>query len=215
MAHESFEDSAIAQVMNESFVPVKVDREERPDVDEIYMAFVQATTGAGGWPLTVFVAPDRTPFFGGTYFPPEDRWGRPGFPRILAAIATAWKDRSRRSELLQGGIRANVAIQFIIPVAALQGVRAIAATQQVVAVAASQFVVSRSAIQSVSAAAALQGVRAAAAPDGVAGVITGQCVRVRAADNALETSDTIPCRVSAGGFTSAQVHRDACVRPGI
>ena len=105
MAHESFEDSAIAQVMNESFVPVKVDREERPDVDEIYMAFVQATTGAGGWPLTVFVAPDRTPFFGGTYFPPEDRWGRPGFPRILAAIATAWKDRSRRSELLQGGIR--------------------------------------------------------------------------------------------------------------
>ena len=105
MAHESFEDSAIAQVMNESFVPVKVDREERPDVDEIYMAFVQATTGAGGWPLTVFVAPDRTPFFGGTYFPPEDRWGRPGFPRILAAIAAAWKDRSRRSELLQGGIR--------------------------------------------------------------------------------------------------------------
>lgn len=105
MAHESFEDSAIAQVMNESFVPVKVDREERPDVDEIYMAFVQATTGAGGWPLTVFVAPDRTPFFGGTYFPPEDRWGRPGFPRILTAIAAAWKDRSRRSELLQGGMR--------------------------------------------------------------------------------------------------------------
>ena len=105
MAHESFEDSAIAQVMNESFVPVKVDREERPDVDEIYMAFVQATTGAGGWPLTVFVAPDRTPFFGGTYFPPEDRWGRPGFPRILAAIASVWKDRSRRTELLQGGVR--------------------------------------------------------------------------------------------------------------
>ena len=105
MAHESFEDSAIAQVMNESFVPVKVDREERPDVDEIYMAFVQATTGAGGWPLTVFVAPDRTPFFGGTYFPPEDRWGRPGFPRILAAIAAVWQDRSRRTELLQNGAR--------------------------------------------------------------------------------------------------------------
>ena len=105
MAHESFEDSAIARAMNESFVPVKVDREERPDVDEIYMAFVQATTGSGGWPLTVFVAPDRTPFFGGTYFPPEDRWGRPGFPRILAAIAAAWKDRSRRTELLQGGMR--------------------------------------------------------------------------------------------------------------
>ncbi len=105
MAHESFEDSAIARVMNESFVPVKVDREERPDVDEIYMAFVQATTGAGGWPLTVFVAPDRTPFFGGTYFPPEDRWGRPGFPRILAAIAAVWKERSRRTELLQNGTR--------------------------------------------------------------------------------------------------------------
>ena len=105
MAHESFEDAAIARVMNESFVPVKVDREERPDVDEIYMAFVQATTGAGGWPLTAFVAPDRTPFFGGTYFPPEDRWGRPGFPRILAAIAAAWKDRSRRKELLLGGTR--------------------------------------------------------------------------------------------------------------
>ena len=105
MAHESFEDAAIARVMNESFVPVKVDREERPDVDEIYMAFVQATTGAGGWPLTVFVAPDRTPFFGGTYFPPEDRWGRPGFPRILTAIAAAWKDRSRRNELLQNGTR--------------------------------------------------------------------------------------------------------------
>jgi hypothetical protein len=105
MAHESFEDAAVARVMNEAFVPVKVDREERPDVDEIYMAFVQATTGAGGWPLTVFVAPDRTPFFGGTYFPPEDRWGRPGFPRILEAIAAVWKDASRRAELLQGGMR--------------------------------------------------------------------------------------------------------------
>ena len=105
MAHESFEDPAIARLMNDSFVPVKVDREERPDVDEIYMAFVQATTGAGGWPLTVFVAPDHTPFFGGTYFPPEDRWGRPGFPRILAAIAELWEDRSRRAEVLQGGMR--------------------------------------------------------------------------------------------------------------
>ena len=105
MAHESFEDPAIAALMNDSFVPVKVDREERPDVDEIYMSFVQATTGAGGWPLTVFVAPDRTPFFGGTYFPPEDRWGRPGFPRILAAVAALWEDRSRRAEVLAGGLR--------------------------------------------------------------------------------------------------------------
>ncbi len=105
MAHESFEDPAIGRLMNESFVPVKVDREERPDVDEIYMAFVQATTGAGGWPLTVFVAPDRTPFLGGTYFPPEDRWGRPGFPRLLAAVASFWGDPSRRKELLGNGER--------------------------------------------------------------------------------------------------------------
>ena len=105
MAHESFEDPAIAGLLNGSFVPVKVDREERPDVDEIYMSFVQATTGAGGWPLTAFLSPDRTPFFGGTYFPPEDRWGRPGFPRLLAAIAELWSDRARRAEALAGGSR--------------------------------------------------------------------------------------------------------------
>ncbi len=105
MAHESFENEAIARLMNHHFVPVKVDREERPDVDEIYMAFVQATTGAGGWPLTAFLAPDRTPFFGGTYFPPEDRWGRPGFPRILEGVAAAWTDRARRAELLGNGAR--------------------------------------------------------------------------------------------------------------
>ena len=105
MAHESFEDAGIARQMNDSFVPVKVDREERPDVDEIYMAFVQATTGAGGWPLTVFVAPDRTPFFGGTYFPPEDRWGRPGFRRLLSVVAALWSDRGRREELLRNGER--------------------------------------------------------------------------------------------------------------
>ncbi len=105
MAHESFESAAIARVMNENTVPVKVDREERPDVDEIYMAFVQATTGAGGWPLTAFLAPDRTPFFGGTYFPPEDRWGRPGFPRVLEAVAAAWRDPGRRAQLLGNGGR--------------------------------------------------------------------------------------------------------------
>ena len=104
MAHESFEDDAIARLMNESFVPVKVDREERPDVDEIYMAFVQATTGAGGWPLTVFLAPDRTPFFGGTYFPPDDRWGRPGFRRVLAGVAALWAG-NRRGQLLTNGER--------------------------------------------------------------------------------------------------------------
>ncbi len=105
MAHESFENEGIARRMNGSFVPVKVDREERPDVDEIYMAFVQATTGAGGWPLTAFLAPDRTPFFGGTYFPPEDRWGRPGFPRVLEGVAAAWGDPARRIQLLSNGQR--------------------------------------------------------------------------------------------------------------
>ena len=103
MAHESFEDESIAAEMNRLFVPVKVDREERPEVDEIYMAFVQAATGAGGWPLTVFLAPDRTPFFGGTYFPPEDRWGRPGFPRVLAGVAAAWADRANRARMLRSG----------------------------------------------------------------------------------------------------------------
>ncbi len=105
MAHESFEHEGIARRMNESFVPVKVDREERPDVDEIYMAFVQATTGAGGWPLTAFLAPDGTPFFGGTYFPPEDRWGRPGFPRVLEAVATAWRDPAKRAQMMENGER--------------------------------------------------------------------------------------------------------------
>ena len=105
MARESFADPALAERMNRLFVPVKVDREERPEVDEIYMSFVQGATGAGGWPLTVFVAPDRTPFFGGTYFPPEDRWGRPGFGRVLDGVAEAWADRSQRARLLAGGQR--------------------------------------------------------------------------------------------------------------
>jgi uncharacterized protein YyaL (SSP411 family) len=92
MEHESFEDPAIAAMLNASFVSIKVDREERPDVDRVYMSFVQATTGAGGWPLTVFITPDLKPFFGGTYFPPASRWGRPGFPDLLTEIARVWKD---------------------------------------------------------------------------------------------------------------------------
>ena len=101
MERESFENSAIAAIMNEGFVSVKVDREERPDVDHIYMQAVQSMTGHGGWPMTVFLAPDGTPFYGGTYFPPEDRHGLPGFPKLLAAIADAW--RSRRAEVMQSG----------------------------------------------------------------------------------------------------------------
>ena len=93
MAHESFEDAATAAVMNELFVNVKVDREERPDVDHTYMTAVQAMTGRGGWPMTVFLAPDGSPFYGGTYFPPDDRHGTPSFRRILRSVHDAWTTR--------------------------------------------------------------------------------------------------------------------------
>lgn len=90
MAHESFEHDAIAEFLNAHFVAIKVDREERPDVDAIYMAAVQAMTGQGGWPLNAFLTPDRVPFFAGTYWPPEARGGMPGFPEVLDAIVSAW-----------------------------------------------------------------------------------------------------------------------------
>jgi uncharacterized protein YyaL (SSP411 family) len=98
MEHESFEDEATARVMNENFVNIKVDMEERPDVDQIYMAFVQMTTGRGGWPMTVFITPDKLPFFGGTYFPPEPRYGMPSFQQILLSVSDAWTHR--REEIL-------------------------------------------------------------------------------------------------------------------
>jgi uncharacterized protein YyaL (SSP411 family) len=101
MAHESFEDPAIAAQLNRDFVAIKVDREERPDLDDVYMAAVQAMTGGGGWPMTVFLTPTLEPFFGGTYFPPEDRHGMPGLPRVLSAIADAY--RTRRDEVLAQG----------------------------------------------------------------------------------------------------------------
>jgi uncharacterized protein len=97
MEHESFEDEEIAHLMNENFVCVKVDREERPDVDGLYMDAVVAMTGAGGWPMTVFLTPDGKPFYGGTYFPPEPRRGMPSFPQVLEAVAEAY--RTRRSDL--------------------------------------------------------------------------------------------------------------------
>ena len=96
LAHESFETPGIAALMNRAFVNIKVDREERPDVDRVYMAFVQATTGGGGWPMSVWLTPDGRPFFGGTYFPPEDRYGRAGFPQIIRQIENLWhEDRGR------------------------------------------------------------------------------------------------------------------------
>src|SRR5437899_2266979 len=93
MERESFEDPGTAALMNEHFVSIKVDREERPDLDAIYMDAVQAMTGSGGWPMTVFLSPDGTPFFAGTYFPKEDRYGMPAFRRVLEGVADAWRER--------------------------------------------------------------------------------------------------------------------------
>ncbi|BDP41765.1 thioredoxin domain-containing protein [Deinococcus aetherius] len=92
MAHESFEDAQTAEFMNEHFVNIKVDREERPDVDAVYMTATQALTGQGGWPMTVFLTPDGEPFYAGTYFPPVDRYGMPGFRRLLASVAHTWRE---------------------------------------------------------------------------------------------------------------------------
>jgi len=104
MAHESFENEATARILNEHFIPIKVDREERPDVDKVYMAYVQAMTGHGGWPLSAWLTPELKPFYGGTYYPPADRHGRPGFPTILDAIARGW--RLERDKLVAESERA-------------------------------------------------------------------------------------------------------------
>src|SRR5207247_5670908 len=93
MAHESFEDPEIARVMNDGFVNVKVDREERPDVDAVYMEATQAMTGSGGWPMTVFLTPDGRPFYAGTYFPKSGLHGRPGFVDLLRSVHEAWTGR--------------------------------------------------------------------------------------------------------------------------
>jgi uncharacterized protein YyaL (SSP411 family) len=104
MAHESFEDAGIAALLNEKFVSIKVDREERPDVDRVYMAYVQALAGHGGWPLSAWLTPDLKPFYGGTYFPPKDRYGRPGFANVLRALARGWAEE--REKLVAEGARA-------------------------------------------------------------------------------------------------------------
>src|SRR3954471_10089550 len=108
MAHESFEDEDTAAQMNENFVCVKVDREERPDVDNVYMTATQALTGHGGWPMTVFTTPDGRPFYCGTYFPPRPAHGMPAFRQVLAAVTEAW--RSRREELENAGGRIAAAL---------------------------------------------------------------------------------------------------------
>src|SRR5579864_5298465 len=111
MERESFESEEIAEILNREFVPVKVDREERPDLDEIYMAATQLMTQSGGWPMSVFLTPDLKPFYAGTYFPPEDRWGRPGFRTLLLEIARAW--RERRDALEQQGERLAEAVREV------------------------------------------------------------------------------------------------------
>lgn len=108
MEHESFENEQIAALMNDLFVNVKVDREERPDVDEIYMNAVQMLTGRGGWPMTVFLTPEGKPFYGGTYFPPVDRHNLPGFPRILTAVAQAYREKPQEVEKATAQILSNL-----------------------------------------------------------------------------------------------------------
>ncbi len=137
MAHESFEDPEVAAVMNKLFVNVKVDREERPDVDAVYMDAVQALSGRGGWPMTVFLSPDGRPFFGGTYFPPADRQGMPGFVRIMEAVSDVWTnqrdDVADQTAKLQDAIESNTLrdrltsgatdLQFAVLDRAYEGVR--------------------------------------------------------------------------------------------
>jgi len=105
MERESFEDAATAEVMNRSFVNIKVDREERPDIDSIYMSAVQAITGQGGWPLTAFLTPEGVPYYGGTYFPPHPRHGMPSFQQVLAAAANAYA--TRRGEVAAPGLNSG------------------------------------------------------------------------------------------------------------
>jgi uncharacterized protein YyaL (SSP411 family) len=109
MAHESFEDERVAAILNEHFVSIKVDREERPDLDRIYMSAVVAITGRGGWPMSVFLTPDGQPFYGGTYFPPVSLYGMPSFTDVLLAVADAWQNR--RQELVEGSKQLVEAIE--------------------------------------------------------------------------------------------------------
>jgi uncharacterized protein len=104
MEHESFEDEEVAKILNDHFVSIKVDREERPDLDQIYMTAVQRMTGQGGWPMTVFLTPDGKPFTGGTYFPPEDRYGRRGFKSVLRLVAEAWRARRKEVDAAAGDL---------------------------------------------------------------------------------------------------------------
>ncbi|MDP8962040.1 MAG: DUF255 domain-containing protein, partial [Actinomycetota bacterium] len=113
MAHESFEDEEVARSLNEWFVPVKVDREERPDVDSVYMDAVTVLTGRGGWPMSVFLTPDGRPFYGGTYWPKEDRLGLPGFVRVLESVSQAWRERREEVTTSAGRIAAAITARTV------------------------------------------------------------------------------------------------------
>jgi uncharacterized protein YyaL (SSP411 family) len=129
MEHESFENPAVAAVLNEHFVSIKVDREERPDVDRVYMAFVQATTGSGGWPMSVWLTPDLEPFYGGTYFPPTSRYQRPGFVEILQEVARVWSvDREKVRQSAESVTARLRAAERVGPAAAIPGIDALNAT---------------------------------------------------------------------------------------
>jgi uncharacterized protein YyaL (SSP411 family) len=131
MEHESFENEAIAAVLNDQYVAIKVDREERPDVDRVYMTFVQATTGSGGWPMSVWLTPELKPFYGGTYFPPESKWGRPGFVDILQEVARVWK--AERGKVVDSADALTVRLRSMeqaAPSADVPGVAALEKTVQ-------------------------------------------------------------------------------------
>src|SRR3954471_15043344 len=115
MAHESFESADIAAILNEHFVSIKLDREERPDVDRVYMTFVQATTGSGGWPMSVWLTPELKPFYGGTYFPPDARWGRPGFPDILREIVRAWREEHAKVQQSAANLTEQIKGMRVVP----------------------------------------------------------------------------------------------------
>src|ERR1700733_2038918 len=110
MDRESYEDPALAAVVNEHFIAIKVDRDERPDVDSRYQAAVASMSGQGGWPLTAVLTPEGKPFFGGTYFPREDRYGRPGFERVLRTMADVWK--TRRAEVVESAASVVEAVEY-------------------------------------------------------------------------------------------------------
>ena len=131
MERESFEDPETAALMNDRFVCIKLDREERPDIDSIYMEACQAMTGSGGWPLNVFLTPEQVPFYTGTYFPPESRMGMPGWRDVLAAVDEAWRERreeiragsERVAERLQGAARLQPSAQPMDPRVLKRGLR--------------------------------------------------------------------------------------------